>query len=103
MELDRFLLTRSEVSPVHVTKCPSSITFINVERTGLNAALCRYLAYLDKVACKYVLFAKYLCVLFDSDNDFVFWLPAFRLIVHKRVVELRLPMGMRPVFISINA
>ena len=32
----------------------------------------------------------------------VFLLPAFRLVIRKRVVGLRLLMGMRPVLVSIN-
>ena len=61
LDLGRFFLTKSEVSSGYITKWPASITFIQVDRTRLNDALCRKFANLGKVDCTYALFAIYLC------------------------------------------
>ena len=63
LNLGRYFLANSEVSTCHVSNFLELIDVIHVVGTGINAALCRYLANLGKVACKCAMFAIYLFVL----------------------------------------
>ena len=57
IDLGRCFLTRSDVSPGHVVKKPSSMALIQVDGTGLKAAWCRYITKSRSVFWVYALFA----------------------------------------------
>ena len=53
-----FLRTSSDVRPGHVANRPAPLASIQVEGTGLKAALCRYFTSFGRVACVYALYAS---------------------------------------------
>ena len=58
LDFGRCLRTRLDVRPGPVGNRPVSIAFIQVEGTGLKAALCRYFACFGRVDCVYGLYAS---------------------------------------------
>ena len=90
---------RSTVIPIHVANLPDSMALIQVEGTGMKAALWRYFASQGRDFCVYALLMTYSGAYMVVLGWVGIELPEPRSMVQRQVAGPRTPIGMSLFFV----